>query len=373
MSQKLTEKPYDYLIVGAGLFGAVMADRLTAAGKSCLVVEKRNHVGGNCFTNRISGIDVHEYGPHIFHTSDEKVWGYVNQFAKFNSFINCPIANYKGYLYHLPFNMNTFYELFGTVTPKEAKVKLSLEMQYFKEPKNLEEQALMLVGKTVYQKLIKEYTEKQWGKDCKELSPDIIKRLPLRFTYNNNYFNDVYQGIPIEGYTTMIDHMLSRAEVKLNCNFLKEKSKLSELAKQIIYTGEIDKFFDYQLGALEWRSLKFEHEILHTCNYQGVAVMNFTSHNEPYTRIIEHKHFNNCQSDCTVITKEYSVQWKKGDEAFYPINTEKNQRLYERYLELAKQTNVLFCGRLGTYKYLDMDKTVAEALKLSSILLGEHQ
>ncbi len=361
-------KKYDYLIVGAGLFGATFAYEMIKKGKKCLVLDRRNHIGGNIYCERINNINVHKYGAHIFHTNDKKIWEYVNQFVEFNNYINSPVANYKGEIYNLPFNMNTFSKLWGVVTPKEAKEKIEKQKLEFniKEPKNLEEQAISLIGKDIYIKLIKEYTEKQWGKECKELPAFIIKRLPVRFTYDNNYFNDRYQGIPMGGYNVIIEKMLENADVELGVDYLKNKEKYSNLADKILYTGMIDEYFNYKLGNLEWRSLKFENEILEDeDNYQGNAVVNYTSHNEKYTRIIEHKHFefNKCKG--TVITKEYPMNWRIGDEAYYPVNDDKNNILFIKYKELAqKEENVIFGGRLGNYKYYDMDKVINAALEM---------
>ena len=361
-------KKYDYLIVGAGLFGATFAYEMTKIGKKCLVIDRRNHIGGNIYCENINDINVHKYGAHIFHTSNKKIWEYVNQFAEFNNYINSPIANYHGELYNMPFNMNTFAKLWGIVTPKEAKEKIESQKKVLngKEPQNLEEQAISLVGEDIYRKLVKEYTEKQWGRDCKELPSFIIKRLPVRFTFDNNYFNDRYQGIPIGGYNVIIEKMLEKSDVILNVDYLKERKKYDELAEKILFTGMIDEFYNYKLGKLEYRTLKFENEILEDIdNYQGVAVMNFTSHNEKYTRIIEHKHFefNNCKG--TVITKEYPSTWNVGDEAYYPVNDEKNSNLFNEYKKLAdKEDNIIFGGRLGQYKYFDMDKIIDESLKL---------
>jgi len=336
---------YDYLIVGAGFFGAVFAFEMKKAGKKCLVIDKRNHIGGNSYTQKTAGIQVHKYGAHIFHTNNKKVWDYLNNFASFNRFTNSPIANYKGKLYNLPFNMNTFYRLWGTKTPEEAKAKISSS-----------------AGKDLYQKLIKGYTEKQWGKSFKEVPASVIKRIPLRFTFNNDYFGDLYQGIPIGGYTQIFEKLLSGTEVLLKTDY----RKFNCVAKKIIYTGAIDDFFDYQLGNLEYRSLKFETEILNTENFQGNAVVNYTDRETPYTRIIEHKHFDWVNTPKTVITREYPQSWKRGDVPYYPINDEKNTALLERYKTLAKKNpNVIFCGRLGEYKYYDMDDTVELALKLA--------
>lgn len=361
-------KKYDYLIVGAGLFGATFAYEMTKIGKKCLVIDRRDHIGGNIYCENINEINVHKYGAHIFHTSNKKIWEYVNQFAEFNNYINSPIANYHGELYNMPFNMNTFSKLWGVVTPEEAKEKIESQKKVLncKEPENLEEQAISLVGEDIYRKLVKEYTEKQWGRDCKELPSFIIKRLPVRFTFDNNYFNDRYQGIPIGGYNVIIEKMLEKSDVILDVDYLKEREKYDELAEKVLFTGMIDEFYGYKLGQLEYRTLKFENEILEDVdNYQGVAVMNFTSHDEKYTRIIEHKHFefNNCKG--TVITKEYPSTWKVGDEAYYPVNDEKNSKLFSEYKKLAdKEDNIIFGGRLGQYKYFDMDKIIDESLKL---------
>ena len=362
---------FDYLIVGSGLYGAICAYELTKQGKKVLVVEKRNHIGGNIYTENIEGINVHKYGAHIFHTSNKKVWDYINQFAEFNNYINSPIAVYRDELYNLPFNMNTFSKLWGIKTPLEAQEKIEQERKaYYKEnPANLEEQAINLVGLTIYEKLIKGYTAKQWGRPCNELPSFIIKRLPVRFTYDNNYFNDRYQGIPMGGYTQIIEKMLKGIEVRLNTNFLDHKEELIPLAKNIIYTGPIDEFFDYKFGALEYRSVRFEEEILDEVNHQGNAVVNYTEYEVPYTRIIEHKHFEfDVTSPKTVISKEYSSTWKLGDEPYYPVNNDKNNALYQQYLlEAKKLNNVYFGGRLGQYKYYDMDKVILEALNFLNI------
>lgn len=358
------EKMYDYLIVGSGLFGSVCARELTDEGYSVCVIEKRTHIGGNVYTENIEGINIHKYGPHIFHTNSEKIWNYVNKFADFNNFVNTPIAKFENEIYSLPFNMFTFNKMWGVETPEEAK-KI-IEKQRFKgEPKNLEEQALSLVGKDIYEKLIKGYTEKQWGRKCSELSIDIIKRLPVRFTYNNNYFNSKYQGIPIGGYTKMIEKMLENIEVKLNTDFFDNKEFWKTQARKIIYTGPIDAYFDYSLGCLEYRSLKFESEILDVSNFQGVAVVNYTDAEIPFTRICEHKHFEFGESDKTVITKEFSKEWNINEEPYYPINNKKNLELLKKYQELAKKENVIFGGRLAEYKYYDMDKVIENALKIT--------
>lgn len=365
---------YDYLIVGAGIFGAVFAHEANQRGKRVLVIEKRNHIAGNIYTENVEGINVHKYGAHIFHTSDRKVWDYVNQFAEFNNYVNSPIAIYKDELYNLPFNMNTFSKMWGIKTPAEAKKIIDEQKrQYFVEnPSNLEEQALSLAGKDVYEKLIKGYTEKQWGRDCKELPAFIIKRLPFRFTYNNNYFNDCYQGIPVGGYTRIVEKMLEGIEVRLNVDFLKEREIYENIADKIIYTGMIDQYYDYKLGVLEYRSVRFETEKLDCDNYQGNAVVNYTDREVPYTRIIEHKHFEFGTQPVTIISREYSSEWHKGDEPYYPVNDEKNNSLYEEYKELAvKEDKVIFGGRLGGYKYYDMDKTVKAALDLADeVLIG---
>lgn len=357
---------YDYLIVGSGLYGAVCAHELTKRGKRCLVIEKRSHIGGNIYTKDVEGINVHLYGAHIFHTSDKAIWDYVNQFAEFNRYINCPIARYKNECYNLPFNMNTFTKLWPDVfTPSEVEARIEEERgaNFCEHPANLEEQAINLVGKTIYEKLVKGYTEKQWGRDCHELPPFIIKRLPVRFTFDNNYFNDLYQGIPIGGYTKIIEKLLEGVEVRLNCDFLLDKTQYLALADRVIYTGPIDAYFDYVYGALEYRSVRFETETLDIANFQGNAVVNYTEREVPFTRIIEHKHFEFGNQDKTVISREYPSEWKLGDEPYYPINDEKNQQLYEQYCKIAAdEPNVHFGGRLGQYKYYDMDDVIASAL-----------
>lgn len=357
---------YDYLIVGSGLFGSTFAYEMNKKGKKCLVIEKNSHIGGNIYTEKIEGINVHKYGAHIFHTDNKEIWEYINRFAEFNRYTNSPIANYKGEIYNLPFNMNTFNKLWGVFTPKEAKAKIEEEVKNTNiiEPKNLEEQGIKLIGKTIYEKLVKGYTEKQWGKRATELPAFIIKRLPVRFTYDNNYFNDKYQGIPIGGYTQIIEKMLNGIDVRLNCDFFENREELQSIAKKIVFTGMIDKYYDYSLGELEYRSLKFETEILDEENYQGNAVVNYTEYEVPYTRIIEHKHFEFGTQEKTVITKEYPDQWDRNKIPYYAINDEKNNNLYEKYLELSKKDNkVIFGGRLGMYKYFDMDDTIIEALK----------
>lgn len=359
---------YDYLIVGSGLFGSIFAYEAGKKGKQCLVVEKRDHIGGNIYTKEVEGIQVHQYGAHIFHTSNREVWEYVQQFAEFNRYTNSPVANYKGEIYNLPFNMNTFNKLWGVVTPAEAKAKIEEQAAAYRteHPANLEEQALNLVGKDIYEKLIKGYTEKQWGHRATELPPEIIKRLPVRYIYDNNYFNDIYQGIPIGGYTVMIEKMLAKAEVRLGVDYLEHKNELDALAEKIVYTGPIDAYYGYQFGELEYRSVSFETEVLDQPNYQGNAVVNYTEYEVPYTRIIEHKHFEFGTQDKTVISREYPAAWKKGDEPYYPVNNEKNNMLYHSYEELAKEEKkVIFGGRLGTYKYMDMHHVVAEALRVT--------
>lgn len=357
----------DYLIVGSGLFGSIFAYEANKRGKKCLVIDKRNHIGGNIYTEKIEGINVHKYGAHIFHTSNKEIWKYINQFAEFNRYTNSPIARYKNEVYNLPFNMNTFNKLWGVFTPDEAKLKIEEELKEvdIDEPKNLEEQAIKLVGKTIYEKLVKGYTEKQWGMRATELPTFIIKRLPVRFTYDNNYFNDKYQGIPIGGYTQIIERMLKGIDVKLNYDYFEHKEELMNLSKKIIFTGPIDQFYDYCFGELEYRSIRFETEVLNTENYQGNAVINYTEYEVPYTRIIEHKHFEFGTQSKTVISKEYSDTWNKNKEPYYPINNKRNDMLYEKYKELAdKDEKVIFGGRLGQYKYYDMNKIIEEAIKL---------
>ena len=356
---------YDYLIVGAGLFGAVFAHEATKRGKRCLVVEKRGHIAGNVYTEEVEGIQVHKYGAHIFHTSNEEVWQYVHRFASFNHFINSPVANYKGRLYNLPFNMNTFYQMWGVKTPTEAAQKIEAQRKTagITEPKNLEEQAISLVGEDIYRILIKGYTEKQWGRDCRDLPASIIRRLPVRFTFDNNYFRDRFQGIPEEGYTSMVEKMLEGIEVLLNTDFLKQKDEFEAVADKVIFTGPIDAYFDYVHGALNYRSVRFETEILPISNYQGVAVINYNEREVPFTRIIEHKHFAFGTQEKTVISREYPSEWQLGVEPYYPVNDAQNTALYERYKALAdQQDKVRFAGRLGQYKYFDMDKVIAEAL-----------
>ena len=394
---------YDYIIVGAGLYGAVFAHEMTAQGKKCLVLEKRSHIAGNIYTEEVEGIQVHKYGAHIFHTSDREVWEYVNRFAEFNHYVNSPVARYKDELYNLPFNMNTFHQLWGVKTPVEAKARIEEQKAYLqkqkaedegqdaeqqpKEPQNLEEQALSLVGPDIYEKLIKGYTEKQWGRDCKELPAFIIRRLPLRFVYDNNYFNDRYQGIPVDGYTKLVEKLLEGSDVLLNTDFYAYREEHPELFSAslpdfsaidsagegengcceakfptVVFTGMIDEYYDFCYGPLEYRTLRFEEELLDEENYQGNAVVNYTEREVPYTRIIEHKHFAFGKQEKTVITREYPCEWKPGDAPYYPVNNEKNDALYAKYLELAKKDKVHFGGRLGRYKYYDMDKTIRAAL-----------
>ncbi len=358
-------KKYDYLIVGAGLYGAVMAYELGRKGKHCLVIDRRNHIGGNIYCEDVEKIHVHKYGAHIFHTSDKKIWEYINQFAEFNNYINSPVAVYKDELYNLPFNMNTFSKMWGIRTPQEAKAIIERQRKAtgITEPSNLEEQALFLVGKDIYEKLVKGYTEKQWGRKCTELPAFIIKRLPCRFIYDNNYFNDRYQGIPIGGYTPIIEKMLSKADVRTGVDFFEFRKENPGIAEKIIFTGMIDEYFDYKLGALEYRSVRFETEVLDCGNYQGNAVVNYTDRDVPYTRIIEHKHFEFGTQEKTVISREYSTEWSVGMEPYYPVNDEKNNTLFQKYKELAElESNVIFGGRLGDYKYYDMDKVIAAAL-----------
>lgn len=358
---------YDYLVVGAGLFGSIFAYEANKKGKKVLVIDKRNHIAGNIYTKKEAGINVHYYGAHIFHTSNQKVWDYMNQFAEFNHYINAPIANYKGEIYNLPFNMNTFNKLWGVKTPKEAmdKIEEQRKDEFTNDPKNLEEQAINLVGKDIYEKLIKGYTEKQWGKKTTELPSFIIKRLPVRFTYDNNYFNDRYQGIPIGGYTSIIEKMLENVEVRLETDYFLNKSYLDSIAKKVLYTGALDEFYNYQYGVLEYRSLEFKHELLNEENFQGNAVVNYTDIETPYTRIIEHKHFEFLNTDKTVITYEYPLKWKVGFERYYPVNNEPNQNIYEKYNKLAtKETKYIFGGRLAEYKYYDMHVIVEKALEL---------
>lgn len=368
---------YNYLVVGSGLYGAIFAHEAKKAGKSVLVVDKRPNIAGNIYTEKQEGINVHMYGAHIFHTNNKKVWDYITQFAEFNRFTNSPVANYKGELYSMPFNMYTFNKMWGVVTPEEAKAKIEEQRKEIKnEPQNLEEQAISLVGRDIYEKLIKGYTEKQWGRDCKDLPAFIIKRLPVRMTYDNNYFNANYQGIPVGGYTKMVSNMLDGIEVKLNEDYLLKREKYNAMANKIIYTGAIDAYFDYKLGNLEYRSVRFENEILNIPNFQGNAAVNYTDKESPWTRIIEHKWFEYGKDEFgndlpkTIISKEYSSEWKLGDEPYYPVNDKKNSDLYNKYKSLAdNQDKIIFGGRLGEYKYYDMDAVIAAALELSDKLL----
>lgn len=371
-------KQYDYLVVGAGLFGAVFAHEMALAGKRCLVIDKRSHIGGNVYTENVDGIQVHRYGAHIFHTSDKEVWDYVNKLTEFNNYINSPVAVYKDELYNLPFNMNTFSQLWGIRRPQEVKEKIASQIAdlHITEPKNLEEQALSLVGPDVYEKLIRGYTEKQWGRDCKELPAFIIKRLPLRFTYDNNYFNDRYQGIPIGGYTQMVEKLLEDIDVMTDTDFFEYRKGHADQFKKVVYTGMIDEYFDYQFGHLQYRTVRFDTERIEEENYQGNAVVNYTQRDVPYTRVIEHKHFapeeeRKNPKDYTIISREYSEEWGPGSEPYYPVNDEKNGALYEKYRELAeKEKNVIFGGRLGLYRYYDMDKVIRAALDASEKELG---
>ena len=370
---------YDYLVVGSGLYGAIFAHEAKKNNKSVLVLEKRPDIAGNVYTEKIEGINVHKYGAHIFHTNNENVWNYVRKFAEFNRFTNSPVANYKGELYSMPFNMYTFNKMWGVVTPEEAANKIAEQRKEITvEPQNLEEQAISLVGRDIYEKLVKGYTEKQWGRDCKDLPAFIIKRLPVRLTFDNNYFNALYQGIPIGGYTKMVKNMLNGIEVRLDTNYLSDRLKYNSLAKKIVYTGAIDEYFDYQFGNLEYRSVRFENEILDIPNFQGNAAVNYTDKETPWTRIIEHKWFEFGKDEegndipKTVISREYSSEWKVGDEPYYPVNDEKNSNLYKKYKELALQEkNVIFGGRLGEYKYYDMDKTIEAALDRCRNEFGE--
>ena len=367
---------YDYLVVGAGLFGAVFAQQCKAAGKTVLVIDKRPNIAGNVYTEEIEGINVHVYGAHIFHTNNKQVWDYVNRFAEFNRFTNSPVANYKGELYSLPFNMYTFNKMWGVVTPEQAAAKIQEQRAAagITEPKNLEEQAISLVGTDIYEKLVKGYTEKQWGRDCKDLPAFIIKRLPVRLTFDNNYFNALYQGIPMGGYTKMVANMLSGIEVRLNVDYLENKAELDALADKVVYTGAVDAYFDYQLGTLEYRSVRFETEVLDMPNFQGNAAVNYTDRETPWTRIIEHKWFEFGTQPKTVISREYSSEWSRGDEPYYPVNDERNGALYQQYKALAdREEHVIFGGRLGEYKYYDMDAVIASALALCEAELHEQE
>ena len=368
---------YDYLVVGAGLFGSVFAREAKDKGYSVLVVDKRDHIAGNVYTRKVEGINFHQYGAHIFHTNNKEVWDFVNKFITFNRFTNSPVANYKGELYSLPFNMYTFNKMWGVITPDEAKAKIEEQRkEVVGEPENLEEQAISLVGRDIYEKLIKGYTEKQWGRDCKDLPSFIIKRLPVRFTFDNNYFNALYQGIPVGGYTKMVEKMLEGIEVRLNTDYLTNKEELDDIAKKVIYTGAIDAYYDYKLGTLEYRSVRFENEVLDMPNFQGNAAVNYTDRETPYTRIIEHKWFEFGKDEDgndlpkTIISKEYSSEWKPGDEPYYPVNDERNSKLYAEYKALSlNEDKVIFGGRLGEYKYYDMDAVIASALKLTKEVL----
>ncbi|MGN1340558.1 MAG: UDP-galactopyranose mutase [Oscillospiraceae bacterium] len=363
----------DYLIVGAGLFGAVFAHEARKKGKKCLVIDKCAHIGGNCFTEETEGINVHKYGAHIFHTSDRKIWEYINQFAEFNNFINSPLAVYKDEIYNLPFNMNTFSKMWNIRTPQEAQdiIQQQISSLNIGEPKNLEEQAISLAGTDIYQKLIKGYTEKQWGRPCSELPAFIIKRIPIRFRYDNNYFSDRYQGVPVGGYTRIFEKLLDGTEVMLNTSYSDYSQTHCGEYKKVVYTGMIDEYFGFRLGHLRYRSLRFEHARLDTPNYQGNAVVNYTDASVPYTRIIEHKHFENADSPCTIISREYPTEWEPGKEPYYPVNDEENNALYAEYAKLAKQrSDVIFGGRLGSYQYLDMDKVIALALSAAKEELG---
>ncbi len=371
---------YDYLVVGAGLYGAIFAQQARAAGKSVLVIDKRSHIAGNVYTKDVEGIHVHEYGAHIFHTNNKEVWDYVNTYATFNRFTNSPVANYKGELYSLPFNMYTFNKMWGVVTPQEAAAKIAQQKEEagITEPKNLEEQAISLVGTDIYEKLIKGYTEKQWGRDCKDLPSFIIKRLPVRYTFDNNYFNALYQGIPVGGYTKMVANMLEGIEVRLDTDYFSDKAAFDAMAEKVVFTGPIDAYFDYQLGTLEYRSVRFETELLDIPNFQGNAAVNYTDRETPWTRIIEHKWFEFGKDEAgndlpkTVISREYSSEWKPGDEPYYPVNDEKNGALYAKYKELAdKEEKIIFGGRLGEYKYYDMDQVIASALQKAKEVLGK--
>lgn len=364
-------KKYDYLIVGCGLFGAVFAAEVTAQGKKCLLIDRRPHIGGNCYTEEKEGIQIHKYGAHIFRTAKQSIWEYIRRFAQFNHFVNSPIANYGGEIYNMPFNMNTFNRMWGVITPDEAREKIACQSKEIEHaPENLEEHVISMVGRDVYEKLVKGYTEKQWGRKCTELPPSIIRRLPVRFRYDNNYFDDPYQGIPIGGYTAIIEKMLHGCDVQLDSDYCADPKFYRALAKTVIYTGAIDEYFDYCYGALEYRSLRFEHECLDCDNYQGVAVVNYTDGETPFTRIIEHKHFEFGQQEKTIITREYPVEWKRGMEPYYPINDAKNQAKYRQYLALSEQEEKLyFGGRLGEYQYYDMQDTIASALALAKKLL----
>ena len=371
----MSHPPFDYLIVGAGLFGAVFAQEATAAGKKCLVLDKRPHIGGNIYTERINGIDVHRYGAHIFHTDDREVWAYVNRFASFNRYTNSPVADYRGEIYNLPFNMNTFHAMWGVRTPAQAREKIAAQIREagITEPKNLEEQAISLVGTDIYEKLVKGYTEKQWGRPCRELPAFIIRRLPVRFTYDNNYFNNRYQGVPDEGYTALIARLLEGCEVRLLTDYLSDRAGFDALAVKTVYTGPLDGFFGYCYGSLLWRSLRFETEVLDTDNYQGNAVVNYTAAEVPFTRIIEHKHFTFGTGEGTVISREYPDEWQPGKEPYYPLNNEETEALCARYRARAKaERRGIFGGRVGEYKYYDMDQIVRRALTAAADELGKE-
>lgn len=364
---------FDYLIVGAGLYGAAFAREMTDAGKRCLVIDRRGHVGGNAYTRSVEGIDVHEYGAHIFHTSSPRVWAFVNRFANFRRYSHSPIANYRGELYNLPFNMNTFYQMWGVTTPAEARAKIEEQRAAagITEPRNLEEQAISLVGRDIYEKLVRGYTKKQWGRDCDRLPAFIIRRLPVRFTFDNRYFNNPYEGVPVGGYTRLAEHMLQGIALRLDTEYLDERESLDALAKKTVFTGPIDAFYEYSLGRLEYRTLRFETEVLQTPNYQGCSVMNYTDEETPYTRVIEHKHFMAGAQDKTVISREYPMEWTPGAEPFYPVNDEKNQVLFSRYAALAAmEKRTLFGGRLGDYAYYDMDRTIEKALEAADGEIG---
>ncbi len=374
---------YDYLIVGSGLFGATFAYRAKQAGKRCLVIDKRAHLGGNVYCETVEGIHVHTYGAHIFHTSNKEVWDFANRLVPFNRYTNCPVANYKGALYNLPFNMNTFYQMWGVRTPEEAQEEINRQRAAISsalngsQPQNLEEQALLLVGKDIYEKLIRGYTEKQWGRPCTELPAFIIRRLPLRFVYDNNYFNDPYQGIPIGGYNLLIEKLLDNIETRTNCDFFAHREELERVAEKIVYTGPVDQFFDYRFGSLQYRTVRFETELMDTPNHQGNAVINYTDRETPYTRIIEHKHFESFgqavyENPKTVISREFSMEWQPGMEPYYPVNDDRNAALYQQYKSLAeKEKKVLFGGRLAEYKYYDMAPTIEQALRLANEQLGK--
>jgi len=363
---------YDILVVGAGLFGAVIAQEAKSMGLRVLVIDKRNHIGGNCYTKHVDGINVHKYGAHIFRTSDKRIWRYMEQFCEFNNFINSPIANYNGELYNLPFNMNTFHELWGVTTPEEANEVIRSQQVLFDEPANLEEHVLSMVGRDIFEKLVRGYTEKQWGRQCNELPASIMKRIPLRFTFDNNYFRDPYQGIPIGGYTRVFEKMFCGVDVQLNVDYFNRREEFNRIARLIIFTGPIDAFYDYCYGSLDYRSLRFEEEILDIPNYQGVAVMNYTDEKTPYTRIIEHKHFEFGCQDFTVISREYPLKWQQGIEPYYPIEDEANRHRYQKYEQLAAgEDSVKFGGRLGEYRYYDMQDTIKSALEKSKLWLTE--